>query len=179
MYHVDKVQLPNYPGSGYHTLGLSAVSNLGMRLQVVKIFTVTGDSMSPSFRQGDLLLVGGFTSYRRKTAMRKDVVVLRAPSTPHTLYLKRVIGMPQEEIEIFEGALYINGEHLIEPYLCGLPSALGMGITMCNLGEDSYYVLGDRRSHSTDSRDFGPVDANLIVGRAWFRIWPLKRLGFI
>jgi signal peptidase I len=78
-------------------------------------------------------------------------------------------------VALSDGLLYIDGQQTSEPYLVGLPSKLGLSTTNWLLGEGEYLVLGDSRSHSTDSRNFGPVSADKIVGKVWLRVWPIKR----
>ena len=91
--------------------------------------------------------------------------------------LKRVVGLPGERIEQTEGLLLIDGGRLTEPYLQGLPSMVGLEENTWTLADEEYFVLGDNRAHSTDSREFGPVRDEDIVGTALFRYWPLHRLG--
>jgi len=93
------------------------------------------------------------------------------------LYLKRIIGLPGERVALSDGLFYIDDQQTSEPYLGGLPSSLGLSTTNWLLGEGEYVVLGDSRSHSTDSRNFGPIRADQIVGKAWLRVWPLDK-GF-
>jgi signal peptidase I len=107
------------------------------------------------------------------------VVVVVAPGDSHLRYVKRVVGLPGEEVRILDGALLVDGARLIEPYLGGLPSSVGLGDSVWGLGPEEYFVLGDNRLRSTDSREYGPVGARLIVGKAWFRYWPLRGWGVI
>ena len=92
-------------------------------------------------------------------------------------YLKRVVGLPNEEVRLSEGRLLIDGVHLPEPYLGGLPPTLGLTEEAWTLEEGRYFVIGDNRAHSTDSREFGPVGLEEIVGRVLFRWWPPGRWG--
>jgi signal peptidase I len=138
-------------------------------------YVVRGDSMRPSLRPGQRLLV-------RRTGLawsRGQVVVVRDPREPATRFMKRLVGLPGEEVRLLDGVLLVDGEVLEEPYLGGLPSSLGPGDRAWALGEDEYLVLGDNRSRSTDSRGFGPVAAELIAGRVWFRYWPPRAWGRI
>ena len=76
-----------------------------------------------------------------------------------------------------EGMLYVGERQVAEPYLGGLPSSVGLGESEWDLGAGEYLVLGDNRAHSTDSRDFGPIQRDRIVGRAWVRYWPFRSWG--
>ena len=134
--------------------------------------------MLPAFRPGELLLVSR-SAYSDSAPTRQDVVVVGDPRGADRRYLKRVLGMPGEEIALSEGLLYVDGEHLIEPYLEGLPASLGLGESVWRLGNEQYLVLGDRRTRSTDSREFGPVTLDLIYGKAWLRCWPLQKWGLV
>ncbi len=139
-----------------------------------RILVVRGDSMLPSFANGDVVLVNR-RAFGKTGPTRRDVVALHSPEGSGKLYLKRVVGLPGERVALSEGLLYVDGQQLSEPYLDGLPSSIGLSTTSWLLGGDEYLVLGDRRAHSTDSRDFGPVNASQIVGQAWLRVWPLGR----
>ena len=86
--------------------------------------------------------------------------------------MKRIIGLPGEEVCLSDGFLLIEGKRLHEPYLKGLPAYLGLDEFSWKLGDGEYFAMGDNRVHSTDSRDFGPLSLGQIVGRVWFRLWP-------
>ena len=114
---------------------------------------------------------------------RGDVIVFRAPPSPDRDFVKRVIGLPGERVRISGGEIFVNGERLDETYLAEsdlrrdmdcVPNTLG-----CVLAEDEYFVLGDNRDHSNDSRDWGPVRLEVIVGKVWFVYWPLNNLPFL
>ena len=141
-----------------------------------QLYKVRGHSMQPNFRQGDRLLVSR-RAYRRGPPDRGDAVIARDPRDPGQRYLKRVVGLPGEEVRLSEGMLIIDGAPLEEPYLGGLPASPGLGEQGWELEDDEYFVMGDSRAHSTDSREFGPIGRELIVGMAWFRWWPPSRWG--
>jgi len=141
-----------------------------------KALVVRGDSMLPNFAKGDVVLVGR-GAFKDAGPARRDVVAVRDPGGSGMLYLKRIIGLPGERVALSDGLLYIDDQQTSEPYLGGLPSSLGLSTTNWLLGEGEYVVLGDSRSHSTDSRNFGPIRADQIVGKAWLRVWPLDK-GF-
>lgn len=134
--------------------------------------------MAPAFQPGEYLLVN-LTAYRKREPARGDVVIVAGPGDSSKRFLKRIIGLPGEEIRLSEGLLFINGKRLHEPYLGGLPAYLGLGEFAWKLGNEDYFVMGDNRAHSTDSREFGPVSLKRIIGRAWLRVWPFGRLGTV
>ena len=137
--------------------------------------------MTPSFEAGDYLIVRR-GAYGKTAPSRGDPVILRDPGDAADgtrVNLKRVIGLPGDEVRLYEGTLYINGEHLVEPYLGGLPASPGLGGGIWRLADNEFFVMGDNRAHSTDSRAFGPVAPGLLAGKAWFRIWPIGRWGYV
>ena len=138
------------------------------------LYRVTGDSMHPSIRAGDWLLVRR-DAYRRAAPTRGDLVIARDPRKTTEKYLKRVVGLPGEEVSTRDGELLIDGGRLSEPYLDGLPSSVALETKSWRLGQGQYFVAGDNRAHSTDSREFGPVESLLIVGKATRRVWPPSR----
>ena len=174
----------------------------------VENFRVEGHSMQPTLDSGEYLMVNKLPYFRidmvRLSRLipfwtvegpehkylplahqpdRGDVIVFRAPTSPDKDFVKRVIGLPGERIRVSDGQIFVNGERLDEKYLAEsdlrrdmdcVPNTLG-----CVLGEDQYFVLGDNRDHSNDSRDWGPVQLEEIVGKVWFVYWPLNNLPFL
>ena len=139
------------------------------------IYRVQGASMTPTLQDGDYLLT------RRIYAdiippLRGDIVVVSA-GAPARSQVKRVIGLPREHIALTDGMLLIDGVWLAEPYLHGLPPYLGLDESTWQLGADEYFVMGDNRAHSTDSRAYGPVRAAQIEARAVCRVFPPSRWG--
>ena len=134
--------------------------------------------MRPSFRDGDVLVVDT-RAYRRSDPSRGDVVVVCGPREPERHELKRVVGLAGEEVRFEDGLLHVDGMVLDEPYLGGLPSTLGLEARRWSLGPDEYFVMGDDRVRSTDSREYGPVKADMLVGKALLRCWPPRRWGAI
>ncbi len=138
--------------------------------------------MINALQDGDNLIVDKI-SYRFRDPERYDIIVFPYKYREKTYYIKRIIGLPGETVLIRDGTVYINGEPLDEDY--GVePIAIGNEGTAreeLTLGDDEYFVLGDNRNHSADSRDpnVGLIKRGDIVGRAWVRIWPLKSMGFI
>ena len=139
-------------------------------------YLVRGDSMVPNVRPGDLVLVDR-SAERRKRLRRGAVVVARDPADSDRDVLKRVVGLPGEEVAIVDGLLQVDGAPLSEPYLGGLPAALGLAEMRWNIGQDECLLMGDNRVRSTDSRQYGPVKLAMVRGSAWFRCWPLSRFG--
>ena len=132
------------------------------------LYRVEGASMMPALCGGDYLLVREDAKSRRPLS-RGDIVVVAQSGRSH---LKRVISLPGERVALADGMLWIDGERLIEPYLHGLPPYLGLDESEFEMGSDEYFVMGDNRAHSTDSRDYGPVHRSQIRGRVLARIWP-------
>ena len=143
-----------------------------------QVYVVRGDSMRPTFEPGQHLLVSRM-AYAASALSRGDVVVLRDPRDSGRRILKRVVGLPGEEVRIRDGLLFVDGVHMDEPYLGGLPASVGLGNSTWGLGSSEYFVAGDDRVRSTDSREYGPVPEGLIVGRAWYRYWPLRERGLV
>lgn len=158
---------------------ISAPIVLAIRYFVLMPFFVKGASMEPSFYNHEYLIVDEFT-YHFDTPERGDIVVFRYPRDPSEYFIKRVIGLPGETVEIAEGRVilytdeYPNGVTLSEPYLPDGTRTEGHVRTRLNLNE--YFVMGDNRAASLDSRMFGPVAEPYIVGRVWFRGLPLSRI---
>ncbi len=148
---------------------------------VVQAFRIPSASMVPTLEQGDRVLVNKL-SYDAHDLNRGDVVVFSRPASlaagpddPKDL-IKRVIGLPGEEISTKDGQVYVDGRLLDEPYLADGTMTYGLEEPL-EVPEGQVLVLGDNRGDSTDGRVFGPVDADTIVGRAFMIMWPLSRVG--
>lgn len=140
---------------------------------------VNGSSMEDTLTDGDNLLVDKL-SYRFGDPERFDVIVFRYIHEKNTYYVKRIIGLPGETIQIDNnGNIYINGQLTEEHYGLEQMQSPGIAADPITLGEDEYFVLGDNRNNSSDSRaaKVGPIDRDIIVGKAWVRIWPLHDAG--
>ena len=142
---------------------------------------VDGDSMNYTLIDGDNLVVDKL-SYRFREIERFDVVVFRYHNSKDTYYIKRIIGLPGETIVIYKGVIYIDGDALKESY--GAEEILDGGMVEgeeLTLGENEYFVMGDNRNNSKDSRDpdVGPVPKDWIVGKAFLRIMPFDKFGLI
>ncbi len=136
---------------------------------------VEGTSMMPSLEDQERIFVNKFV-YRLEPIERGDIVVFRYPRDPSKSYIKRVIGMAGDTIRIEAGQVYVNGEPLEEDYVpTNYADARSYPETI--VPPHCYFVLGDHRSMSNDSRDFGPVNQSFIYGKAVFGYWPMDKLG--
>ena len=141
---------------------------------------VSGDSMKNTLNDGDHLIVDKIT-YRMREPVRYDIIVFPFRYKENTFYIKRIIGLPGETVQIAGGEIYIDGEILKETYGREVIKDPGIAESPIELGEDEYFVLGDNRNESSDSRDpsVGKIRREEIVGRAWLRIWPLNKFGIL
>lgn len=150
------------------------ITFVGQRTKVI------GNSMYDTLEDGDNLILEKL-SYRFHDPERFDVIVFRFLHKEKTFYIKRIIGLPGETVQIIGSDIYINGELLEEDYGLEPIWDAKRASEPVVLGEDEYFVLGDNRNESSDSRD--PAVANVsrsqIVGKAWLRIWPLNKIGFV
>jgi len=138
---------------------------------------VEGTSMLPGLQDQERIFINKFV-YRFESVSRGDVVVFRYPRDPAKSYIKRVIGVPGDRIRIERGRVYVNGRRLAEDYV---PRDFidAHSYPEFVVPDHSYYVLGDHRSMSNDSREFGPVDEAFIYGKAVFVYWPVDKLGVL
>jgi len=155
-------------------LAVFLVQMLGQRL------TVEGHSMEPALNAGDVVLLNHL-SYHFFEIDRFDVVQFESRETNRKTYIKRVIGMPGEKIQIQDGSIYINGERLDMGEELGNYTVPGLAENTITLKEEEYFLLGDNGDSSEDSRFavVGNVKREQIVGKIWFRIAPFKNLGFV
>lgn len=136
---------------------------------LVQPHRVKGDSMLPNYHDGELLLTEKVT-YRIYKPERGDVIVFRAPQR-NVDFIKRIIGLPGDTVRIEDGVVFINDEKLIEPY----ETQKTQGTTTVTLESTDYFVLGDNRGSSSDSRSFGPIRRNSIRGKVWLVYWPFVK----
>jgi signal peptidase I len=136
---------------------------------------VEGTSMMPGLSDQERIFINKFV-YRWEPISRGDLIVFHYPYDPSKSYIKRVVGVSGDQVEIRHGWVYVNGEPAFEPYVAdtyrddrSYPAKV--------VPEDSYFVLGDHRNLSNDSRDFGPVNREFIYGKAVFAYWPAEKLG--
>ena len=141
---------------------------------------VSGSSMENTLSDGDNLIVDKIT-YRFSDPKRYDIIVFPYQYEENTYFIKRIIGLPGETVQIVDGIIYIDGEALQESYGREVMKNSGLAADPVTLGEDEYFVLGDNRNDSTDSRDpsVGKIPRDRIIGRAWVRIWPLSKIGIL
>ena len=138
---------------------------------------VEGTSMLPGLEDQERIFINKFV-YKFESIQRGDIVVFHYPRDPSKSYIKRVIGVAGDKIVIRNGYVYVNGKLLSEPYVPVEyfdPRSFAETI----VPDGSYYVLGDHRTMSNDSRDFGPVDEEYIYGKAVFVYWPVGKLGML
>ncbi|MBC7252017.1 MAG: signal peptidase I [Anaerolineae bacterium] len=148
---------------------------LVINLFLAQATQVYGQSMEPNLHHSQRLVVEKI-SYRFHGPRRGDVVVLKSPQNGSELLIKRVVGLPGETVTIHDGLVYIDGVPLAEPYLTQGTAGYVEPTVVPPL---HVYVLGDNRNFSNDSRSFGPVPLENIVGRAWFSYWPVDQVGFV
>jgi signal peptidase I len=166
------------------TLVLTVLIFFGIQTFVAQPYQVRQQSMEQTLAPGEYVLVDKLSS-RWNDYERGDIVVFRPPDTvgseDQTPFIKRLIGLPGDVVEIRDdGLVYVNEQRLSEDYLFGAPpTEPGPGGTNWVVPEGSYFVMGDHRNASSDSRTFGTVERDRIVGRAFLRYWPLDRFGLL
>ncbi len=136
---------------------------------------VEGTSMLPGLEDQERIFVNKFV-YRLEPISRGDVIVFRYPRDPSKSYIKRVIGVAGDHIHIVEGLVFVNGQPLAENYV---PQQYvdWRSEPEITVPEGSFFMMGDHRNMSSDSRDFGPVPQKFIIGQAVFGYWPMEKLG--
>lgn len=141
---------------------------------------VEGESMMPTLEDQNNLIVDKIT-YRFREPERFEIIVFTYRYKAKTHYIKRVIGLPGETVQIIGNDIYINGEILEENYGAEPMESAGLAAEPITLGEGEYFVLGDNRNHSSDSRaeDVGVIQKSEIIGRAWLRVWPFNEFGIL
>jgi len=161
---------------------LSAIIVLPIRLFIAQPFIVSGSSMDPTFANGQYLIVDRI-SYRFEKPKRGDVIIFRYPLDTKKFFIKRIIGLPSETVEIQDTRVAIKdkgGEKslaLIEPYLDAKKSEDYR--KSISLKDDEYFVMGDNRTESSDSRIWGPLKRSLIVGRPFVRLFPAAKISLM
>lgn len=163
-------------------IAIMAAILIVIRFFVAEPHKVSGSSMFPNFHDKDYIITNKL-GLRLGEPQRGEVVILTNPRNKDQVFIKRVIGLPGETVRLEEGHVFVNGNPLSEPYLptgvvTGGESFLNDGSEI-TVPQGSYFVLGDNRGASSDSREFGPVNADLLIGQAWIRYWPLNKFGLI
>ncbi len=162
---------------------LALVIIVPLRVFVAEPFIVSGTSMVPNFHNREYLVIDK-VSYKVHEPERGEVIVFRYPKDPSQYFIKRVIGLPGEKVKVEQGHVvvynkqYPNGKILPEDYLPNQNVTFGRD-ELVTLGADEYFVLGDNRQASSDSRIWGILPKHDIVGRAWFRVFPLTEFGHL
>lgn len=143
---------------------------------------VRGNSMYPNLHDNDYLLTDKIT-YQLREPKRGDTIIFRAPKNEEYDYIKRIVGLPGDTVRVNDGKIYVNDELLTEDYLSSDSFTYGGRFWKENqsipVPEDQYFVLGDNRSHSSDSREWGPVPRKNIIGKAWLRYWPPEQVNIL
>jgi len=147
---------------------LAAVGIFFLLQTTIQSFVVVGDSMKPGFEEGQRLLVNKVI-YRLREPKIGEVIVFQPPTNRNTDYIKRIIALPGDTIEIKSGTVYVNSLPLDEPYIKAHPSYI---LPKETIPENEYFVLGDNRNNSNDSHSWGALPRQNIVGLAWVSIWP-------
>ncbi len=156
------------------TLGLAVVIYLLLQL-VIQSSIVNNISMQPTLVEGHRLIVGK-AAYWFGEPQRGDIVVVHPPIETSVEYVKRLIGLPGDTVEVKGGKVYVNGTELIEPYIKEPPRST---FHLYTVPENRYFLMGDNRNNSNDSRSGWTVTRQDIVGKAWLRIWPLDKWGLV
>lgn len=143
---------------------------------------VSGNSMVPNFHDGDYIITNKLAT-RFAELQRGEVIILQYPRDPNKVFIKRIIGMPGERLKIMDNVVYINGQLLSEPYLPKDTVTQVRGFMAdgeeITIPEGQYFVMGDNREGSSDSREWGPEKKELIIGQAIFRYWPINKISII
>ena len=143
---------------------------------VIQNFVVDGNSMEPNMSSGQWVLVNKL-AYKVGDPARGDVVVFNSPSpSGPPVLIKRIIGLPGETVKIEGGKVYINDKLLTESYISVTTTTTKYN--PCTLGDNEYFVMGDNRHNSSDSRSWGKLDRSMMIGKTWLRIWPFSAWGF-
>ncbi|MBU1032052.1 signal peptidase I [Patescibacteria group bacterium] len=151
-------------------------------LFVAQFHKVSGLSMFPTYNNADFLITDK-VSYRIRNPESGEVIILKNPRDESQDFIKRIIAVPGDTLEISNNKVMVNGQQLIETYLpSGTLTHAGAFLTEgspITAGENQYFVFGDNRNHSSDSREWGPITKEEIIGKAFFRYWPPKNIGLL
>lgn len=143
---------------------------------------VNGASMLPNFQNSEMIITDKI-SYRLKPPEKGDIVIFRAPKNRELDYIKRIIAVPGDKVELTNAGVFINGEKLKEDYLdTSLITSEGAFLRYGQsflVPENEYIVFGDNRPHSSDSREWGTITKDDLIGKVFLRIWPLNKFGLI
>ena len=146
---------------------------------IVQPVKVEGTSMLPRLHDGERIFVNKLVYYGLPPLERGDIVVFWYPDDPSKSYIKRVIGLPGETVQVREGRIFVNGSELPEPYIDPQRNVSHANVAPVYVRPHYYFVMGDNRDNSDDSRRWGLVPEKYIYGKALFRYWPLSEAGVI
>ena len=176
----EEGSLSSFAGEVIKFAFLALIIVVPVRVYVAQPYIVSGDSMVPTFENGDYLIVDQI-SYRFNEPERGDVIIFRYPNDPKKFFIKRIIALPHETLEIKNGHVAVKNEatpdgfELAEPYN---KSFFNDTITK-TLGDEEYFVMGDNRAQSLDSRSWGALPRELLVGRALMRLFPITDISYL
>ncbi len=167
----------SHVGAWLRDLAISLAASAVIIVGIYQPVRVEGTSMAPRLHDNDRLFINKFV-YRFEHIERGDVVVFHYPGDPAKSYIKRVIALPGDTLRIADGVVYINDRPIPEPYVPS-PYEDGRSVQEQTIPPGNYWVMGDHRSISSDSRDFGPVARSFIYGKAAFVYWPTDGAGVV
>lgn len=184
-YHTDSVSEPDAPQQeqrpGILRFALDILETLVLSLVLFAVINavsarirVDGFSMEPTLKTGEFVIVNKL-AYKLGTPKLGDVIVFHYPRDPQQEYIKRVIGLPGDNIRVDNGKVFVNGTAISEPYIAAAPAYQ----SDWSVPADSLFVLGDNRNNSSDSHNWGPVPMENVVGKAIFVYWPPEKWGAI
>jgi len=156
------------------TVAIAVAVFFSLRL-TVQSYTVVMSSMEPNFQQGECIMVSK-VAYHSSGPQRGDVIIFNPPFESEFPYIKRVIGLPGDTVEIKDEKVFINGTALDEPYIMAPPDYT---MSTVQVPENECFVLGDNRNNSNDSHNGWLVPRDNIIGKAWFIYWPPSKLGVV
>lgn len=166
---------------------LETVVFVGSLFIVIYLFVaqpnqVKGASMDPTFGSGDYIFTSKIT-YKMRAYHRGDVVVFKSPGNPDIEYIKRIIGVPGDVVMVKDNEVYVNGRQLNEPYISAKTNLWEGGFSKngegTKIAEGMLFVMGDNRPRSSDSREFGPVTEESVIGQVFYRYFPPSKVGVI
>lgn len=160
-------------GEILQTILIAGVLFVGVNALTARI-RVEGNSMEPSLHDGEFVVVNRL-AYRIGQPQRGDIVVFHPPYDPERRFIKRIVGLPGDTIQVIDGTLFVNGESLDEPYILASPTYSGEWV----VGRDQVFVLGDNRNNSSDSQNWGSLAVDRIIGKAIVVYWPITEIGVI
>lgn len=150
---------------------------LVFRYFLIQPFIVVGQSMEPNFHDKEYLVIDKL-SYKIRVPKRGEVIIFHPPQSPRESYIKRIIGLPGEKVEVKSGNIYINGKLLKESYIMhDAGSAISTNDMTVQLQDNEFFVFGDNRDHSSDSREIGPIPKSNIQGKVAIILFPISNIS--